>query len=126
LNDSHKHFLILGLACLELVCPVVVVIINQASIGSFVLLSQFNPMMNFLKDFRLLDVEMPLNDRFESLRRSFYLLNHSKLDVAVSHNVLISFVLFLTFRSTSFILESWFVKVNFFGHDDGLGREKNL
>ena len=67
LDGRCQHFLELGLSCLELIGPSVVVIIHESSVGSFVSLSKFEPLVDLLEDLFLLDVEVTLHHTLETL-----------------------------------------------------------
>jgi len=112
LYGCGKHLLVFGLACLELVGPRVIVVINQPRVGSLIPLCKFKPLFDFFQDFIFLDVEVTLYHTLKALGGFLDLSDHCKFDVAVANNVLIPLILLFSFRGTSFVFKPWFLKVN--------------
>jgi len=63
---------------------------------------------------------------FKSFRWFLNLTEHSVFDVTISDNVHIAFVSLFTIWGSRLILESRFIEVNLFRHNNGLCAEENL
>lgn len=63
---------------------------------------------------------MSANNCFKTFGWIFDVIGHSEFDVAISDNVRVGLIFLFTFLSTLLILESRFVEVNLFTHNDGL------
>ena len=66
LHSCHEHVFVLGLRLFKLIGPVIVVIVDKTTIGGFMFLSQFHPVVHFLEDLCLLHVEMSLYHSFKT------------------------------------------------------------
>lgn len=63
---------------------------------------------------------MSFNDVLESFWWVLNVLKHCELDISISDDICIGFVLLFSFNRSLLVLESRFIKVDFFGHDDRL------
>ena len=74
----------------------------------------------------LLQVEVTTDDSFESFGRISEVLDHREFNVTVSHDIRVSFVLFLTFGCALLVFETWLIEIYFFTHDDCLDGKEDL
>lgn len=95
-------------------------VIDQTNVIGLSLLSVFLPLTALLHDFVLFQIKVPSYHRFKAFRRSLNVLQHSELDIPVSHNVRVGLVLFLSFHCTLLVLEPRLIEIYLLAHNDGL------
>jgi hypothetical protein len=110
-NDG-EHFSVLSLRPLEILGQAVVMVRYEASEQGFNFIGTFDPFLDIVKDLCSLDIEMTFDNSLEALSRGLELRKHSILNITVSHNIHVPFVLLLTIGCSSFLFESRFVEVD--------------
>ncbi len=95
-------------------------ITNKSSVSSFSFLSKFEPFLALLQNFSFLKIEVSSDNSFKSFGWVLQILNHRKLNVTISDNIRVSLVFLFSFNCALFMLETGFIKVNLFSHDDTL------